>query len=153
VKLSDIKNTLYESSINRLRQHMDDSDSWAILTSWRAEQTKKDNQHNFKELTSLLSSKKLTYIKLTGVGQEKDPKTGKVITVNEPSLFIADISLSLAKKIMKKYDQFAIVYSGKETNGKIVLFSKDGNKNLGSMKAGKSDQFFSKIKNKAFSFS
>jgi len=153
MKLDEINPTLHESSLKRIKQHMENSDSWAILTSWRAEQTKKDNLRNFKELTSLLRSQELTQIKLKGVGQEKDPETGKVITVEEPSLFVANISLQLAKKLMKKYDQFAIVYSGKETKGKTMLISKDGNKNLGKMKAGKSAEFFSKVKNKAFTFS
>jgi len=149
MKLSD----LFESSLSRIRQHVEgeNTESWAIMTSWRVENTPEQNKSNFKKLQSDLRNKDLGFIKLIGRGQEEDTD-GKVKSVKEPSLFIPNISLRFAKKLMEKYDQYGIVYGGKETNNKAVLFSIDGKKVLGTFKPNKLGQFYSELKGKSFRF-
>lgn len=154
MKLDDL--FLFESSgFNKITKHINDPDteSWAILTSWRAENTPEQNKSDFKELKNTLKSKKLGFIQMEGVGQEKDPATKKTIQVKEPSLFVPNISLEQAQKIRKKYDQFAIVYSGIETDHMIMLIEKSRKTNLGKFRPNKIGQFFSKVSGKTFTFS
>ena len=87
-----------------------------------------------------------------GHGQEED-EDGKVQSVKEPSLFVPGIDYNLAVKLMNDYSQFAIVYSGPETNDKISLIEKGGKQtNLGKFKPQKIAQFYSKVKGKSFVF-
>jgi len=150
MKLDD----LFESSINRIRQHVEEenTESWAIMTSWRAENTPQQNKSDFKRLESDIRSNDLGYIKLIGHGQEEDAE-GKVSSVKEPSLFIPNMPLMLAKKLMKKYNQYGFVYGGKETGDKATLFSIDGKEVLGKFQPNKLGQFYSELKGKPFRFS
>lgn len=149
----EIKEYLNESSLGRIYKHIqkENVSSWAILTSYREVNSPSKNNQNFKELKSLIRSMDLGFIQLAGVGQEEDEE-GNVEQVKEPSLFIPNITKKSAKKLSDKYNQWGFIYSGPETNDKIVLVSIDGEEQIGSFHPNKIAQFYSKIKGKPFTF-
>jgi hypothetical protein len=145
---------LNEASLGRVYQHIQKEKvkSWCILTSYRDENAPSKNKADFKKLQSQIRSADLGFFKLVGHGQEEDEE-GNVESVKEPSLFVPGISHSLAIKLMNQYNQFAIVYSGPETNDKISLIQKSGpNVDLGKFRPQKIAQFYSKVKGKSFVF-
>lgn len=149
MKISDI---LIESSLGAIMKHVNSKNPWAILTSWRQENTKEKNLSDFNQLKSKIRSKNLGFIELEGYGQEED-ETGNVITSKEPSLFIPNITLDFAKELMKTYNQYAIVYGGEETEYKATLFDKTGGSTkIGTFTPNKISQFYSKVAGKPFSF-
>lgn len=145
---------LNEASLNRIYQHIrkENVDSWAILTSWRDENTQKQNENDFKELKSLVRSKGYGFIEIEGVGQEEDDEGG-IKQVKEPSLFIPDITYEDAQELSDKFNQWGYVYSGPEIEkGEIALISKQGIDYLGKFHPNKIAQFFSKVKGRSFTF-
>jgi len=147
------KEKLNEASLGRIYQHIQKEkvDSWSILTSWRDENSPNKNKSDFNELKNKIRSMNLGFIQLQGVGQEEDEE-GKVTQVKEPSLFIPNIKQKQAQKLSDTYKQWGYIYSGPETNDKIVLISKEGQQNIGAFHPQKIAQFFSKIKGKPFTF-
>jgi len=151
---SKTRDELNEVSLGRVYQHVkkENIDSWAILTSYRDENKPSKNKSDFKRLQQQVRSANLGFFKLVGHGQEED-ETGEVQSVKEPSLFVPGIDYNLAVKLMNEYNQFAIVYSGPETNGKVSLVEKGGKQtDLGKFKPQKIAQFYSKVKGKSFVF-
>jgi len=143
---------LVEASIGRVMKHVQDSESFAIMTSWRVENDIQKNISDFKRLQSMIRAEGLGYIHLDGHGQEED-ETGRVVDVKEPSLLIPNISLASAERLMKTFNQFGIVYRGSETNEKVSLIEQGGKQTkLGSFHPNKVAQFFSKIKGRPFVF-
>ena len=145
---------LNEASLGRVYQHIQKENvkSWAILTSYRDGNSPSKNKADFKKLQSKIRSADLGFFKLVGHGQEED-EDGEVQSVKEPSLFVPGIDYKFAVKLMKEYNQFAIVYSGPETGDKIVLVEQNGKQtDLGKFKPQKIAQFYSKLKGKSFVF-
>lgn len=145
---------LNEASLSRIYKHTKDLNSWSILTSYTDDKSRKENIETFKKLEHDVRSMGLGFIKLQGVGQEKDKKTGEIIEVEEKSMFIPKITKKQAEKLAKKYKQTAFVYYGPETNNKISLVWTDIDKmdKIGSFHPGKIAQFYSKIKGRPFVF-
>jgi len=159
MKICDLKPVdrveVNESSLNRIWQHVnrEETQSWAILTSWRNENTPEENKADFRDLQAHLKRLDLGFIKLDGHGQEEDPATGDVKIVSEPSLFIPNIDLEDARLLMKKYEQYGMVYSGPEVSDRIMLITKDGDRtDIGSFHPHKIAQFYATIKGKSFVF-
>lgn len=148
-----IKDYMNESSLGRIYQHIQrkNVDSWAIMTSYRGENSPSENKKNFKELKNKIRSMDMGFIEIEGVGQEEDNE-GNIIQAKEPSLFIPGINKKQAQKLSDTYDQWGYIYSGPEVNGKIALISSQGTEYLGSFHPNKIAQFFSKIKGKPFTF-
>lgn len=148
-----IKDYMNESSLGRIYQHIQrkNVDSWAIMTSYRGENSPSENKKNFKELKNKIRSMDMGFIEIEGVGQEEDNE-GNIIQAKEPSLFIPGINKKQAQKLSDTYDQWGYIYSGTEVNGKIALISSQGTEYLGSFHPNKIAQFFSKIKGKPFTF-
>jgi hypothetical protein len=145
---------LNEVSLGRVYQHIQKEKvkSWCILTSYRDGNSPSKNKADFKKLQSKIRSADLGFFKLVGHGQEED-EDGEVQSVKEPSLFVPGIDYKFAVKLMKEYNQFAIVYSGPETGDKIVLVEQNGKQtDLGKFKPQKIAQFYSKLKGKSFVF-
>lgn len=149
----NVKDYLNESSLNRIYQHIQKKniESWAIMTSYRSENSPSENKKDFKELKQKLRSMDLGFIEIEGVGQEESEEGG-IKEVKEPSLFIPKINKKQAQKLSYNYDQWGYIYSGPETNDKIALISVEGTEYLGSFHPNKISQFFSKIKGRPFTF-
>jgi hypothetical protein len=148
------RDELNEASLGRVYQHIKKEKvaSWAILTSYRDDNTDAKQKSDFKRLQQQIRSANLGFFKLVGHGQEED-KDGNIQSVKEPSVFIPGISYDLATKLMDEYNQFAIVFSGPETKDKIALVEKGGKQtDLGGFKPQKIAQFYSKVKGKSFVF-
>lgn len=143
---------LNEASLGRVYQHVRKSgkdSSFAILTSWRGNLTPNKNKANFRALKSAIRGADLGFFKLKGWWQEE----GTDEATAEPSLFVPDIPLDLARKLGKKYDQDAIIYSGAETNGKVALIFKNGSKQvIGKFHPQAIAQAYSSVKGKTFTF-
>jgi len=145
---------LNESSLNVIHKHIQKKniESWSIQTSWTYKTLKQDNIDNFKKFKEEIRSNGLGYIRLQGYGQELD-EDGKEIVTKEPSLFIPKITLEVAKRLMDKYDQYGIIYSGPEYGGKLVLLYSDGEtEDMGDFHPMKIAEFYSKLKGKPFTF-
>lgn len=149
----DFEKYIIESSLGRIYQHIKKKnvDSWAILTSYRDENSPSENKKNFKELKNKIRSMNLGFIELEGIGQEEDGENN-IIQVKEPSLFIPNINKKQAQSLSGMYNQWGYIYSGKEVDNKIALISIEGIEYIGDFRPNKIAQFFSKIKGKPFTF-
>ena len=147
------ENYINESSLGRIYQHIQKKnvDSWAILTSFRSENSPSENKRNFNDLKKQIRSMDLGFIEIEGVGQEED-EDGEIIQVKEPSLFIPGINKKQAQKLSDKYEQWGYVYSGPEVDNKIALVSIKGMEYIGKFHPNKIAQFFSRIKGRPFTF-
>lgn len=63
---------------------------------------------------------------LIGYAHRFNPATDKIDSTREAALFIPEISLSLAKRLARNYQQSGFIYSGPETDGEIALYNADG---------------------------
>jgi len=152
---ADTPQKINEASLGRGYQHYKNSGktSWAILTSWRQDLTDKENYANLKKLKTRI--KIWSYFRLIGHGQEDD-KEGTIVSVEEPSFFVIGIPLEEALEIAKKFKQFAITYSGPETNQEVWIVQQDGSvKDSDKMKdfhPGKISKFYSQVRGRPFFF-
>lgn len=146
---------LTEASLGRIYQHvmsMKNTQSWMIMSASLDSNTPQQNNEKTKQLKQDIRRLNLGFFPLEGYGQEPDDN-GDIQVVKEESVFVINIDLKQSMKLMKKFHQFGIVYSGPETDHKIELIEQDGSKtNLGSFRPMKIAQFFSKVKGKSFTF-
>ena len=131
------------ASLGRLWQHVQDLDtqSFGIMTSWRAGRTPTENKALFAKLKQELRMRNLGFIRLighwlecqdTGVPYSECP-SDKLVDSTEPSLFIPEVSLKILHKLANKYDQDACIYGGPDTKGHVTLVFRNGHKQaLGS---------------------
>ena len=148
---------LTEASLGRIHQHYQNSGhkSFAVLTSWRGAMGKNENVHRFSKLKADVRSQGYGFNHMTGVGEEENGGVSK-----EPSLFVHGMSYHHAVEHGKKHDQHSIIYSGPETKGEVHLvhLKDDGDKkvgdhtNLGKFHPKKIGQYYSKIRNRNFTF-
>jgi len=138
------------ASLGRVYKHIikEGSKSWGIVTSYRDANNPSKNKASFNELKGIVRSFDLGFFVVQGVGQEEDGGES-----HEPALFIPNVSLKQIKKLSDKYNQYGFIYSGPESNNKIVLYSVDGKETLGAFHPMKIAQYFSKVKGKPFVFS
>lgn len=157
------KKDLNEASLGRVYQHTVRSGekSYGILTSWRSTNNKATNLKNFAELQHTLGSLGLGFFKMKGHWQEcQDPNVSydecppeELVDSAEPSLFVPGISRTQIEKLMNKYKQDAIIYSGPETEGNVTLIFRSGaEQNLGKFSPGKIAQAYSSVKGRNFIF-
>jgi len=153
---------LNEMSLGRVWQHTQKqkAESYGILTSWRAGNTRKQNMAGLHQLEAILKSRGLGFFKMEGHWQEApdgadyaNVSKDKLVNTKEPSLFVPGISYDLIKKLGKKYSQDAIVYSGPEVRNKTVLVFGDGKTmDIGKFHPQKIAQAYSKIHGATFTF-
>jgi hypothetical protein len=155
---------LDEASLSRAYQHTVEKKvpSWAMMTAYRYANNKKENEAKNKEMEKDLRSLGYGFFKVEGHWQEcQDEKLNWVDCPKsqlqdsvEQSLFVPGISKKHAQALCKKYEQDAVVYGGKDTEGNAhLLFKNGGEQNIGEFRTGKVEQAFSKIKgNKTFVF-
>jgi hypothetical protein len=148
---------LNEASLGRVYQHVKKSgaQSYAILTSWRSQDQngipvpRPVNLANFKKLKGQLQALGLGFFPL--VGSWEDDQTGEV--ASEPSLFVLKITAEQVKKFRAEYDQDAVLYSGPDTKGDVVLFRRSGeSEKIGAFQPGKIAAVYSKVKGRPFIF-
>jgi len=141
---------LSEASLGRIYQHYKKSGekSFAMLTAWKNGVSKDQNEKNMKTLKQMLQSAGHGYISMRG--QWKDPK-GEIH--GEPSFFVIGISKDEAIKIGEKFNQDAVVYSGPDTQGKVLVINQDGSSfDIGTFHPQKVADIYSSLKGHPFTF-
>jgi hypothetical protein len=155
-KIGD-KEAIHEASLGRIWHHAQKSgaNSFAMLTSWRQNLDKKENQKRFSILKSQVRNMGLGFNVLTGHWRECQDSTlpydqcpeDQLVDAVEPSLFITGISMEQATNLGNDWDQDAVVFSGPETNGDVNLLFRDGSKmELGKFSPMSIAQAYSELK-------
>lgn len=156
---------LDEASLGRVYQHVTGQKgvtSWGMITAYRGVNSKKENINANKKLKSDIRSENLGFFEVEGHWREcqdpnvdyKDCPDAKLKDSIEVSLFVPGISRDTIAKLCKEYGQDAVVYSGPETEGKVVLIFKNGGTTvIGSkFEPNKVAQAYSVVKNRSFLF-
>jgi hypothetical protein len=150
------KQELYEVSLGRIWQHVEGADtkSFAIITSWRQEFSKKKNVKDFNALKSSIRSLGHGFVTVLGHWKEcqdptvayKDCPEEQLVDATEPSLFVMGLSKEQAQTLASQAQQDAIVYAGPETNGKVNLLFNDGSdQEIGDFKPQTMGQAYSEL--------
>jgi len=156
-KCSGDRTKLFESSLGRIWQHVQnaESKSFAIITSWRQENSRKQNIKDFVALKGELRQMGHGFVTVQGHWQEcQDPDVAyqdcpkeDLVDAVEPSLFVVGISYDDALTAAKDYIQDAIVFAGPETKGRVVLLFKDGtSQDVGAFKPNTIGQAFTELR-------
>ena len=123
--------------------------SWAIISPERPEASGQ-RQERHREFRAWIRSLGLGFRPIQGVW--KDTVTGEISS--EDSYFIPDISYGDTIKLMKAYDQQAVIYYGPETEGQILLIPDTVSDTvpLGKFTVGKDkeDTIYSEVKGRPF---
>ncbi len=141
---------LSEASLGRIYQHVVDStrdggtSSFGMLSAYRFERSESENRAKQAELLNTLRATKLGIIKVRGFWSEckerdyskpPDPETGAYppmptetcpelkdrILGEEPSVFVPNITKDQLLKLGKRYGQTSVLYSGEDTDWKVVF--------------------------------
>jgi hypothetical protein len=98
-----------ESSVSRVRQHIQSGTPYAVLTAWRHDQPRSRNQANMKAFEQSIKDIGLTHTHLRGVWHDD---TGNL--KREPSALVHGMSRHHAERLARRYGQDAYIYSGPE---------------------------------------
>lgn len=105
------KQYLKESSLSRIWEYIENNKkSFAVISAFRGERSKEENEEKHNELKSKVRELGLGYIEMRG-GYKED--TG---FVNEKSLFIPNIQEKQAVKLGKEFDQDGILFKDSQGN-------------------------------------
>lgn len=138
---------LSETSIGRILKHMEDR-PFAVLTAYRYTKSEDENEANHRKLMGELKSLGIGYAKV--MGGWKDAETG--IKTFEPSIVAPNLAKKDAVRLMRKYEQEAIIYCEPERG--VYLIFQDGKE----VTIGKSITFqnlengFTRIRGRDFAF-
>lgn len=117
-----------ESSLARIWQHIQNDNSFGVISPFRGEVSIEENFGRLIELKDYIRSNlKFGFIELEGGFKEK-AKNGKYRWVEERSLFIPKIRKSDLIELGEKYDQDSVVY---KDNDEFVLLSTNKNDGIG----------------------
>jgi len=163
---------LDETSLSRIKSKSDKG-GMAILSGSRGDKSKKENKARAKQLDKDIRGKGLPgATKVTGRYDEKDEKTGKETKVKERSHVVTSgkkgkrAFKKAVKSLGKKYGQDSVITQTKKTGTlsatrKGGLGTKPKNKRplgstktvgLGKMRAGRTGENDTKVKNKTFTY-
>tara|TARA_B100001093_G_scaffold52000_1_gene44131 strand:- start:389 stop:973 length:585 start_codon:yes stop_codon:yes gene_type:complete len=163
---------LEESSLSRIKSKSDKG-GMAILSGSRGDKSKKENKARAKQLDKDIKGKGLPgATKVTGRYDERDDKTGKTTKVKERSHVVTSgkkgkrAFKKAVKSLGKKYGQDSVITQTKKTGTlsatrKGGLGTKPKNKRplgstktvgLGKMRAGRTGENDTKVKNKTFTY-
>ena len=137
VKESFKESIIEESSISRIWQHINNKDSFAIMSAFRKEFSHEENIKRDKQLEQDIKMLGLGYIPQKG-GYTYMDKNGEEEIQEEFSFFIPKISKENALNLGKKYNQETIVFKDEQEfsllnsiNGAVELsFSRGTNSDI-----------------------
>jgi len=107
------------AGMSRIVEHMEKAlkgeGSFAIFTSEQSTDSVSpdSNKTNYKELGKILNNIKHGAIPMKGIWEG----------TAEPSYFVPGVELDWAKTLSAKYNQWAFIYAGPETDGKVELWA------------------------------
>ena len=104
----DKDSMVYESSLSRIWQHIEEDKSFGVISPFRKYYSKKENLERYNELKKIIRDKlRLGYIELDGGFKEEGE------WVHEKSLFIPDIIKEDLIELGEKFDQYSVIYKDK----------------------------------------
>jgi hypothetical protein len=111
---------IVETSVSRLLTHFDET-GFAVLTAYRGEKTKEENEANLDKLKRQVRTSGYSFIPIIGKGREQHPDGTETIA-SEPSIFIPDkprhygaIDLrDLVVELGNDYQQTSVLYKSKD---------------------------------------
>jgi len=104
-----LKEFINESSLSRIMQHIKSDKTFGVISPFRNDYTKKENEQRYKELIKDVREMGYGFIPLKGGYKEE---TG---FVNEKSLFIPNITKKEIVDLGKKYDQYSVLFKDKNS--------------------------------------
>ena len=159
---------LDEASMGRIYQHIvsnPKTNSWAVITASRGENSPAENAKRNKDLENDLRKMGLGFVHADGMWREcknqsieyKDCPEELKVPSEEKVLFIPNIPKDKAVALGKKYQQDSVLYADEETKAKgeaTFIDSKSGEEfNIGKFTPGKVAQGYTKMKgDKVFTF-
>jgi hypothetical protein len=159
---------LDEASMGRIYQHIvsnPKTNSWAVITASRGENSPAENAKRNKDLENDLRKMGLGFVHADGMWREcknqsieyKDCPEELKVPSEEKVLFIPNIPKDKAVELGKKYQQDSVLYADEETKSKgeaTFIDSKSGEEfNIGKFTPGKVAQGYTKMKgDKVFTF-
>lgn len=121
---NEIDQQLKESSWSRIIQHVENDDSFAVISAYLLNATPEDNLKRHSELRTDIRNLGFGYIEQDSGYTYKNKKTGESFPVREKSFFIPKIDYDKAMKLAQKYDQESILYKDLE-KGFVLVYAKD----------------------------
>ena len=159
---------LDEASMGRIYQHIvsnPKTNSWAVITASRGENSPAENAKRNKDLENDLRKMGLGFVHADGMWREcknqsieyKNCPEELKVPSEEKVLFIPNIPKDKAVELGKKYQQDSVLYADEETKAKgeaTFIDSKSGEEfNIGKFTPGKVAQGYTKMKgDKVFTF-
>lgn len=141
---------LNAASLGRVYQQVQKSGvaSWAILTAWRDGNDPSKNTAHFQALE--------VEVRATGLGFSKllaHWRSAGGVEAIEPHLFVPGISLPLAMKLGRAFEQDAIMFARPRDGVAMLIGLRDGSELVvGTFDPGKIAQVFSEAKGRSFTF-
>jgi len=121
MKIMEILNNMVtESSYSRILQHIENNDTFAVISAFRGGNSGDENMKLHKQLKGDVRAKGYGFIEQKSGYSYSEPGTGEEGTVDEMSLFIPKISEKEALVLGRKYDQESIIF---KDNKKFVLIN------------------------------
>jgi len=115
-----------EAKLSRIWQYIqDDSRSFGIISAYRNERSKEENENKHLLLRKKIRSMNYGYIELKGGYVEIDAK-GNHIPVEEESLFIPSIKKDELLKLGIEFNQDSVIYKNKNEFVILSTNEKDG---------------------------
>jgi len=103
--VKEAKDSIYESSLSRIWQHIQDpSRSFGVVSAFRGEYGRRENEQRHDELKDQVRELGYGYIELEGGYKEESG------FVEELSLFIPEIRRNDLIELGSYYDQYSVIY-------------------------------------------
>ena len=151
---TELQNSLQESSISRIYQHIENDKSFGVVSAFRGDYSKNENMERHSDLKKMVRDAGYGFIEMRG-GYNGDEGF-----VEELSLFVPQVSRKDIIKFGEKFDQHSVIYKDNTefsligTNpsagvGKVMTnFIRGGKKNLDLAKDSIKDFFSALLKGK-----
>jgi len=151
--MKKLKEIFNEASLSRVFKHLDSDRPVAILTAFRGNFTYKENVKRNKELAASIKNEGYGYFFVDGhwVEEEGNNETD----TSEDSIFVIGDKndsgrlKSLVIKLMKKYDQDAVVFKSETEKSTSLLFQNGSVESIGKATANKVAQAYTKLRGRS----
>jgi len=102
------KKNLFESSLSRIWQHIENGDTFGVVSAYKSELSEVENKQRHKELASDIRSMGYGFIEQKSVYTYFDDEEG--VPMEEKSYFIPKISLKDILTLGANYEQESIIF-------------------------------------------
>lgn len=152
-----------EASLGRVYQHAmrAGSKSFGIVSAFRSEKLRPENLKAHQALKSWVRAHGLGFFELVGHWRECRDRTiayadcpeQDLVDATELTLFIPGITIDQTEFLRREYDQDATLYSGPDSNGRVLELQRGGQrKDIGSFSPQSVAQAYSVVKGRPFRF-